>query len=250
MPDGDANLTIGPLAAGRPLWIERRGAWNASAVLKNLVRQPNLVRRPNKKGFFNSIGQKAAVNRHGNRVRFEFPSWQILASKPAETHLGLALCRARTYWVQCQTLRRGCENMNLDGRSTGRRKAAGLYVWVALVVIGHLCRCQPALGQFIWYLDQRLQRGGGKVSEIGSWVFAPNICESGLPSKLLWCKDVLQSRGSSPAAVYPAELQLVSYQINRQLSGRNLPPLVIRRLRAATVKCGPDGPDTRFPLYR
>jgi hypothetical protein len=34
------------------------------------------------------------------------------------------------------------------------------------------------------------------------------------------------SRGSSPAS-YPAE-PLVSYQINRQLSGRNLPPLVIR----------------------
>jgi hypothetical protein len=224
MPDGDANLTIGPLAAGRPLWIERRGAWNASAVLKNLVRQPNLVRRPNKKGFFNSIGQKAAVNRHGNRVRFEFPSWQILASKPAETHLGLALCRARTYWVQCQTLRRGCENMNLDGRSTGRRKAAGLYVWVALVVIGHLCRCQPALGQFVWYLDQRLQRGG----RFGDWklgVRAQHL-RVRLPSKLLWCKDVLQSRGSSPAS-YPAE-PLASYQINRQLSGRNLPPLVIR----------------------
>src|SRR5476651_2841676 len=38
------------------------------------------------------------------------------------------------------------------------------------------------------------------------------------------------SRGSSPAG-YPAE-PLVSYQINRQLSGWNLPPLVIRALGA------------------
>src|ERR1700732_358001 len=39
------------------------------------------------------------------------------------------------------------------------------------------------------------------------------------------------SRGSSPAG-YPAE-PLVSYQINRQLSGWNLPPLVNPRLRGA-----------------
>jgi hypothetical protein len=39
------------------------------------------------------------------------------------------------------------------------------------------------------------------------------------------------SRGSSPAG-YPAE-PFVSYQINRQLSGWNLPPLVIRGLRSA-----------------
>src|SRR5664279_4968312 len=38
------------------------------------------------------------------------------------------------------------------------------------------------------------------------------------------------SRGSSPAG-YPAE-SLVSYQINRQLSGWNLPPLVIRAFGA------------------
>ena len=38
------------------------------------------------------------------------------------------------------------------------------------------------------------------------------------------------SRGSSPAS-YPAE-PLVSYQINRQLSGWNLPPLVIRAFGA------------------
>jgi hypothetical protein len=38
------------------------------------------------------------------------------------------------------------------------------------------------------------------------------------------------SRGSSPSG-YPAE-PLVSYQINRQLSGWNLPPLVIRAFGA------------------
>jgi hypothetical protein len=38
------------------------------------------------------------------------------------------------------------------------------------------------------------------------------------------------SRGSSPAG-YPAE-PLVSYQINRQLSGWNLPPLMIRAFGA------------------
>src|ERR1700730_7841864 len=38
------------------------------------------------------------------------------------------------------------------------------------------------------------------------------------------------SRGSSPP-IYPAE-PLVSYQINRQLSGWNLPPLVIRAFGA------------------
>jgi hypothetical protein len=39
------------------------------------------------------------------------------------------------------------------------------------------------------------------------------------------------SRGSSPAS-YPAE-PLVSFQINRQLSGWIPPPLVISRLRGA-----------------
>jgi hypothetical protein len=38
------------------------------------------------------------------------------------------------------------------------------------------------------------------------------------------------SRGSSPSG-YPAE-PLVSFQINRQLSGWNLPPLVIRAFGA------------------
>ena len=38
------------------------------------------------------------------------------------------------------------------------------------------------------------------------------------------------SRGSGPAS-YPAE-PLVSYQINRQLSGWNLPPLIIRAFGA------------------
>ena len=51
------------------------------------------------------------------------------------------------------------------------------------------------------------------------------------------------SRGSSPAG-YPAE-PLVSYQINRQLSGWNLPPLVIRAFGAhchqLTSRVGFDG---------
>src|SRR5258705_12993951 len=42
------------------------------------------------------------------------------------------------------------------------------------------------------------------------------------------------SRGSSPAG-YPTE-PLVSYQINRQLSGWNLPPLVIRAFGAHCQK--------------
>jgi hypothetical protein len=42
--------------------------------------------------------------------------------------------------------------------------------------------------------------------------------------------DCSTARGSSPAG-YPAE-PLVSYQINRQLSGWNLPPLVIRAFGA------------------
>ncbi len=51
-----------------------------------------------------------------------------------------------------------------------------------------------------------------------------------------WCARLLNrlkrplSRGSSPAG-YPTE-PLVSYQINRQLSGWNLPPLVIRAFGA------------------
>ena len=49
------------------------------------------------------------------------------------------------------------------------------------------------------------------------------------------------SRGSSPAG-YPTE-PLVSYQINRQLSGWNLPPLVIRAFGAHCHKqtCGRRG---------
>jgi hypothetical protein len=42
------------------------------------------------------------------------------------------------------------------------------------------------------------------------------------------------SRGSSPSG-YPAE-PLVSYRINRQLSGWNLPPLVIRAFGAHCQK--------------
>jgi hypothetical protein len=42
------------------------------------------------------------------------------------------------------------------------------------------------------------------------------------------------SRGFSPSG-YPAE-PLVSYQINRQLSGWNLPPLVIRAFGAHCQK--------------
>ena len=50
------------------------------------------------------------------------------------------------------------------------------------------------------------------------------------PARLLNRLKRPLSRGSSPAG-YPAE-PLVSYQINRQLSGRNLPPLVIRAFGA------------------
>ena len=50
------------------------------------------------------------------------------------------------------------------------------------------------------------------------------------PARLLNCLKRPLSRGSSPAG-YPTE-PLVSYQINRQLSGWNLPPLVIRAFGA------------------
>jgi hypothetical protein len=50
------------------------------------------------------------------------------------------------------------------------------------------------------------------------------------PAGLLSRLKRLLSRGSSPSG-YPAE-PLVSYQINRQLSGWNLPPLVIRAFGA------------------
>jgi hypothetical protein len=69
--------------------------------------------------------------------------------------------------------------MNLDGRSTGRRKAAGLYVWVALVVIG-ICIFVGA--NLLWDSLFGASISGSIVaegSEVGSWVFAPNICESG-----------------------------------------------------------------------
>src|SRR6266852_388835 len=51
-----------------------------------------------------------------------------------------------------------------------------------------------------------------------------------LPAGLLSRLKRPLSRGSSPAG-YPAE-PLVSYQINRQLSGWNLPPLMIRAFGA------------------
>jgi hypothetical protein len=58
------------------------------------------------------------------------------------------------------------------------------------------------------------------------------------------------SRGFSPSG-YPAE-PLVSYQINRQLSGWNLPPLVIRAFGAhchkATFDEGVDGTISLSPL--
>jgi hypothetical protein len=46
-----------------------------------------------------------------------------------------------------------------------------------------------------------------------------------------WRFDYLRRREGKEAVVYPAE-PLVSYQINRQLSGWNLPPLVIRAFGA------------------
>src|SRR5476651_798874 len=54
------------------------------------------------------------------------------------------------------------------------------------------------------------------------------------------------SRGSSPAG-YPAE-PLVSYQINRQLSGWNLPPLVFRAFGAHCQEetCAPQQPSSLF----
>ncbi len=54
------------------------------------------------------------------------------------------------------------------------------------------------------------------------------------------------SRGSSPAG-YPTE-PLVSYQINRQLSGWNLPPLVIRAFGAHGQKRRFDAPPTASGL--
>ena len=50
------------------------------------------------------------------------------------------------------------------------------------------------------------------------------------PAELLSRPKRPLSRGSSPSG-YPAE-PLVSYQINRQLSGWNLPPLIIRAFGA------------------
>jgi hypothetical protein len=70
--------------------------------------------------------------------------------------------------------------MNLNGWSKGRRKAAGLYVWGAFVVIG--------IGVFVganlllWDSLFGTSINGSIVaegSEVGSWVFAPDICESG-----------------------------------------------------------------------
>jgi hypothetical protein len=61
------------------------------------------------------------------------------------------------------------------------------------------------------------------------------------PARLLNRLKRPLSRGSSPAG-YPAE-PLVSYQINRQLSGRNLPPLVIRAFGAH----GPSRPRELHP---
>src|SRR5271169_5018837 len=56
------------------------------------------------------------------------------------------------------------------------------------------------------------------------------------------------SRGSSPAG-YPTE-PLVSYQTNRQLSGWNLPPLVIRAFGAHGQKRRFDAPPTTSGLPR
>jgi hypothetical protein len=55
------------------------------------------------------------------------------------------------------------------------------------------------------------------------------------------------SRGSSPSG-YPAE-PLVSYQINRQLSGWNLPPLVIRAFGAHCQEATYALQQTALPLF-
>jgi hypothetical protein len=73
----------------------------------------------------------------------------------------------------------GNEKMNLDGQSTGRRTATWQYVWIAIIVI--------AIGIFIganllWDSLFGISISGSIVadgSEVGSWEFAPDICESG-----------------------------------------------------------------------
>src|SRR5260370_17789229 len=70
---------------------------------------------------------------------------------------------------------------------------------------------------------------GGSASALSLW----RLAQASLPLRPAGLLNRLKrplSRGSSPAS-YPAE-PLVSYQINRQLSGWNLPPLVIRAFGA------------------
>lgn len=69
--------------------------------------------------------------------------------------------------------------MNLDGQSPARRNAAGLYVLVALAVIGVGIFVG---GTLLWDSLFGTEISGSiaaEGSEVGSWVFAPDICESG-----------------------------------------------------------------------
>src|SRR5471032_1363563 len=66
------------------------------------------------------------------------------------------------------------------------------------------------------------------------------------PAGLLSRQKRPLSRGSSPAG-YPTE-PLVSYQINRQLSGWNLPPLVIRAFGAHGQTRRSDRPPVTFAV--
>ncbi|MGA7808551.1 hypothetical protein [Bradyrhizobium sp.] len=69
--------------------------------------------------------------------------------------------------------------MDLDDRSKGSRKAAGRYLWVVLVVIGigvFVCANMLWDSLFGTSINGSIIAEG---SEVGSWVFAPDICESG-----------------------------------------------------------------------
>jgi hypothetical protein len=95
--------------------------------------------------------------------------------------------------------------MDIDGRSQGRWKTTNPHVWVVLIVIGIGAFVGASLvlwdSLFGTSIDGSIVAEG---SEVGSWTFAPDICESGFRRSFYGVR-MFSSHDSHLAFLYVAD---------------------------------------------